>query len=60
MARERNQRSALKREREIERELGAIMRELDRRLPMENPRPKKPEKSVQLPRAPPLQLDLEE
>jgi hypothetical protein len=45
-----------KRELEIERELAAIMRELDR---MEKPRPKKPEQAVQFPWAPPLLLDLD-
>ena len=46
-----------KRELEIEQELAAIMRELDRRPPMENPGPKKPAQVVQLPWAPPLLLD---
>jgi hypothetical protein len=47
------------RELEIERELGAIMRELDRRLPMENPKPKKPKHAVPLPCTPPLLLDFD-
>jgi hypothetical protein len=46
-----------KRELEIERELAVILRELDRRPPVEKPGPKKPAKVVQLPWAPPLLLD---
>ena len=38
-----------KRELEIEHELAAIIRELDRRPPVEKPGPKKPEQSVQCP-----------
>ena len=49
-----------KRELEIERELAAIMRELDRRPPMEKSGPKKPEQAVQLAWAPPLLLDIDE
>jgi hypothetical protein len=49
-----------KRELEIERELAAIMRELDRLPPVEKPGPKKPKQAVQLPWAPPLLLDQEE
>ena len=45
------------RELEIERELDAIVRELDRRPPVEKPGPKKPQQAVQLPWAPPLLLD---
>jgi hypothetical protein len=43
-----------KRELEIERELAAIMRELDRHSPANKTEPKKPEQAVQLPWAPPL------
>jgi hypothetical protein len=46
-----------KRELEIERELDAIMRELDRRPPLEKPILAKPKLVVQLPWAPPLLLD---
>ena len=49
-----------KRELEIERELAAIVRELDRCLPVEKPGPNKPEQAVQFPWAPPLLLDLGE
>jgi hypothetical protein len=49
-----------KRELEIERELTAIMRELDRHPPMEKPGPKKPKNAVQPPWTPPLLLDLDE
>ena len=45
------------RELEIERELAAIVRELDRYQPVENPRANKSERAVQLPWAPPLLLD---
>ena len=45
-----------KRELEIERELAAILRELDR---MEKPRPKRREQEVQFAWAPPLLLDLD-
>ena len=46
-----------KRELEIERELAVILRELDRRPPVEKPGPEKPAKVVQLSWAPPLLLD---
>ena len=46
-----------KRELEIERELAAIMRELDRQPPVKKTGPKKHEQVVQLPWAPPLLLD---
>lgn len=45
------------RELEIERELDAIMRELDRRPPLEEPTHAKPKQAVQRPWAPPLLLD---
>ena len=46
-----------KREREIERELAAIVRELDRLRPIENPGRKQPGQAVPLPWAPRLLLD---
>ena len=46
-----------KRELEIERELDAIMRELDRHAPLEKPTLAQPKQVVQLPWAPPLLLD---
>ena len=49
-----------KRELEIERELAAIMRELDRRPSVEKPGPNKPKHAVQPPWTPPLLLDLDE
>ena len=48
-----------KRELEIERELASIMRELDRRPSMENPRPNKPKHAVPPPCTPPLLLDFD-
>ena len=45
------------RELEIERELDAIIRELDRRPPLEKPTLARPKQVVQLPWAPPLRLD---
>ena len=45
------------RELEIERELDAIMRELDRRPPLEKPTLGRPKQVVRLPWAPPLLLD---
>jgi hypothetical protein len=49
-----------KRELEIERELAAIMRELDRCPPLEKPGPKKRKHAVQPPWTPPLLLDFDE
>jgi hypothetical protein len=48
------------RELETERELAAIMRGLDRCLPLEKPGPKKPKHAVQPPWTPPLLLDFDE
>jgi hypothetical protein len=48
---------SLERELEIEREVDAIMRELDRRPLLEKPTLAKPRQVVQLPWAPPLLLD---
>jgi len=57
--RERHMPISQKREFEIERELAAIMRELDRHLSVEKSGHKKPEQAVQTPWAPPLLLDLD-
>ena len=48
---------SLERELEIERELDAIIGELDRLSPLEKPTSKKPAPAVQRPWAPPLLLD---
>ena len=48
-----------KRELDIERELAAIMRELDRHSPAKMSAPNKAEQAVQLPWAVPLLLDLD-
>ena len=41
----------------MERELDAIMRELDRRPPLKKPTLAQPKQAIQLPWAPPLLLD---